>query len=72
MRFDEPSNSVVNEVTVIQINIDSHQKSRTYFYIVFKLTSYDLILGLSWIKQNKVILNADRVFLMIEFTETII
>jgi len=46
-KFDEPSNSVVNEVTVIQIDIDSHQKSRTYFYIVFKLTFYNLILNLS-------------------------
>jgi len=45
--FDEPLNSVVNEVTVVQININSHQKSRTYFYIVFKLVFYDLILGLS-------------------------
>ncbi len=70
--FNEPSNSVVDEVTVIQININSHQKSRTYFYIVFKLVFYNLILGLSWMKQNKIILNADRVFFMIEFTETII
>ncbi len=37
-----------------------------------KLTFYDLILGLSWMKQNKIILNTSRVFLMIEFTETII
>jgi len=47
MRFNEPSNSVVNKVTVVQININSHQKSRTYFYIVFKLVFYNLILGLS-------------------------
>jgi len=46
-KFNEPSNSVVNEVTVIQIDIDSHQKSRTYFYIVFKLAFYNLILDLS-------------------------
>ncbi len=46
-RFDEPSNSSVNEVAVIQIDIDRHQKSRTFFYIVFKLASYNLILGLS-------------------------
>jgi len=45
--FDESSNSVINEVTVIQIDINSHQKSRTYFYIVFKLMFYNLILGLS-------------------------
>ncbi len=70
--FNEPSNSSVNEVAVIQIDIDKHQKSRTFFYIVFKLAFYDLILGLSWMKQNKIILNADRVSLIIEFTETII
>jgi len=46
-KFDKSLNSVVNEVTVIQININSHQKSRTYFYIVFKLAFYDLILNLS-------------------------
>ncbi len=52
IKFDEPSNSVVNEVTVVQIDINSHQKLRTYFYIVFKLVFYNLILGLSWMKQN--------------------
>jgi len=45
--FDEPSDSSVNKVAVVQINIDRHQKSRTFFYIVFKLAFYDLILGLS-------------------------
>jgi len=45
--FDEPSNSSVDEVAVIQIDIDRHQKSRTFFYIVFKLASYNLILNLS-------------------------
>ncbi len=70
--FDEPSDSSVNEVAVVQIDINRHQKSRAFFYIVFKLAFYDLILGLSWMKQNKIILNADRAFLMIEFTETII
>jgi len=45
--FDEPSDSSVNEVAVVQIDINRHQKSRTFFYIVFKLTFYDLILGLS-------------------------
>ncbi len=71
-RFDEPSDSSVDEVAVIQIDINKHQKSRAFFYIVFKIASYDLILGLSWMKQNEVILNADEAFLMIEFTETII
>jgi len=72
MRFDESSNSSVNKVAVVQIDIDEHQKLRTFFYIVFKLAFYDLILGLSWMKQNKIILNADKVFFTIEFTETIV
>ena len=70
--FDEPSDSSVNEVAVVQIDIDEHQKLRTFFYIVFKIAFYDLILSLSWMKQNEIILNADRVFLTIEFTEIVI
>jgi len=45
--FDEPEGSSVNEVTVVQIDIDKHQKLRAFFYIVFKLAFYDLILDLS-------------------------
>ncbi len=71
-RFDEPSSSSVNEVAVVQIDINEHQKSRTFFYIVFKIAFYDLILGLSWMKQNEIILNAGRASLTIEFTETIV
>ncbi len=71
-RFDEPSDSSVNEVAVLQIDINEHQKSMTFFYIVFKIAFYDLILGLSWMKQNEVILNAGEAFLTIEFTETIV
>jgi len=70
--FDEPSSSSVDEVAVIQIDINKHQKSRAFFYIVFKLAFYDLILDLSWMKQNEIILNVSRVSLTIEFTETII
>jgi len=70
--FDESSSSSVDEVAVVQIDIDEHQESRAFFYIVPKLASYNLILDLSWMKQNKVILNAGRAFLTIEFTETII
>jgi len=44
--FDEPSNSSVNEVAVAQIDINRHQKSRAFFYIVFKIVFYNLILGL--------------------------
>jgi len=45
--FDEPSDSSVDEVIIIQININRHQKSRTFFYIVFKIVFYNLILDLS-------------------------
>jgi len=45
--FDKPSGSSVNEVAVVQIDINRHQKSRAFFYIVSKLASYNLILDLS-------------------------
>ncbi len=45
--FDEPSGSSVNEVAVVQIDINRHQKSRAFFYIVSKIAFYNLILGLS-------------------------
>jgi len=45
--FDEPSDSSVNKVAVVQIDINKHQKSRAFFYIVSKLASYNLILFLS-------------------------
>ncbi len=45
--FNEPSGLSVNEIAVVQIDIDRHQKSRTFFYIVFKLAFYNLILSLS-------------------------
>jgi len=45
--FNEPSGSSVNEIAVVQIHIDEHQKLRAFFYIVFKLAFYDLILDLS-------------------------
>ncbi len=45
--FDESSDSSVNEVAVVQIDINRHQKSRAFFYIVSKLASYNLILDLS-------------------------
>ncbi len=46
-KFDEPSDSSIDEVAVIQIDINRHQKSRAFFYIVSKLAFYDLILSLS-------------------------
>ncbi len=45
--FDEPSDSSVNEVVVVQIDINRHQKLRAFLYIVSKIASYNLILDLS-------------------------
>jgi len=45
--FEEPLSSSVDKIAVIQIDIDRHQKLRTFFYIVSTLAFYNLILGLS-------------------------
>lgn len=68
--FDGPSGSSVDEVAVVQIDIDGHQETRAYFYVVPKIASYDLILGLPWMKQNEVVLDAGNASLTIGSTGT--
>ncbi len=68
--FDGPSDSSVDEVAIVQIDIDGHKESRAFFYIVPKIASYDLIVGLPWMKQNKVIMDAGNASLTIGTTGT--
>jgi predicted aspartyl protease len=51
--YDNTTESVVDEVAAIRIDIDGHVEEVAYFYIVPKL-AYDMILGLPWIKRNDV------------------
>lgn len=66
--FDGPSGSSVDEVAIVQTDIDGNKESRTFFYIVPKIGSYDLIVGLPWMKQNEVIMDAGNASLTIGTT----
>lgn len=68
--FDGPSGSSVDEVVIVQIDIDGHKESRAFFYIVPKIASYDLIVGLPWMKQNEVIMDAGNTSITIGITGT--
>jgi hypothetical protein len=36
----------INEVTVIRIDINGHIEEKVFFYVVPRLATYDLILGM--------------------------
>ena len=42
--FNAPSSDQVIEVAVVSIDVDGHCKEQSFFYIVLKLASYDMIL----------------------------
>jgi hypothetical protein len=44
--YDENREVKVDEVAVIHSDIDCHQEERMFLYVVPKLASYDIILGL--------------------------
>ena len=49
--FDAPSPSgLVTEVAVVVIDIDGHCEDQAFFYVAPRLASYDMILGMQWIK----------------------
>jgi len=56
----------------MSIDIDRHLEDKAYFYVVPKLASYDLILGMPWITKQDVRLNAPRSEIKILSTGTIV
>jgi hypothetical protein len=38
---------MINKVVVVNTNINSYVKEKSYFYVVLNLVSYNVILGLS-------------------------
>src|SRR5271155_3497734 len=51
--FNDSVNSHISEVATMEIDLNGH-KENVFFYIVPSLSSYDIILGLPWMKQNDV------------------
>jgi hypothetical protein len=54
------------------MDIDSHSKEQVFLYIVPKLVSYDMILGMPWVRKQDIQINGPRSEGMIMSTGTIV
>lgn len=70
--FDAPSDSQISEVAVISMDIDGHSEEQVFLYVVPKLASYDMILGMPWVRKQDVRINGPRSEGMIMSTGTIV
>lgn len=70
--FDALSDSQITEVAVISMDIDGHFEEQVFLYIVPKLASYDMILGMPWVKKQDVQINGPRSECMIMTTGTVV
>jgi predicted aspartyl protease len=55
----------IDEVVAVRVDVDGCIEERAFFYVAPELASYDLILGLAWMRKNQVLLSADRMSLTI-------
>ncbi len=62
----------IEEVAVVRTDIDGCIENRAFFYVAPKLASYNLVLGLPWIRKNQVLLGADRLSLTIGSQKTVV
>lgn len=53
--FDAIRKSIIDEVAVVRSDINGYEEQRTFLYVVPRLASYDIILGLPWAKQHNVV-----------------
>lgn len=57
--FNDSTTSQITEVATLEIDLNGH-KENVFLYIVPNLVSYDMILGLPWMKKNDVQLDPKR------------
>jgi hypothetical protein len=70
--FDAPSDEEISEVAVISMDIDGHSEEQVFLYVVPRLASYDMILGMPWVIKQDVRINGPRSELMVMSTGTIV
>lgn len=70
--FDAPSEDSVKEVAVVSLDIDGHHEARSFLYVVPRLESYDMILGLPWIIKQDARLNGPASECLIKSTDTLV
>jgi predicted aspartyl protease len=65
--FNVLISGLINEVTVVQLDIGGHQE-RVFLYNVPRLAKYDMILGLPWMKKNDVRISPRKACLTIRLS----
>lgn len=54
------------------MDIDGHLEEQVFLYVVSRLASYDMILGMPWVKKQDVQINGPRSECMIMSTGTVV
>jgi hypothetical protein len=70
--FDALSDDTISEVAVISMDISGHSEEQVFLYVVPRLASYDMILGMPWVKKQDVRINAPRSECMINSTGVVV
>ena len=70
--YNALSGDKITEVAVISIDIDGHSEERAFAYIVPRLALYDMILGMAWVKKQRVLVDGSKSECMIASTGTIV
>ena len=70
--YDGVEGNIIDEVVVVQNDVDGHLEPRNFFYVVPKLASYDLIIGLPWMKKNDAVFEARKNRMVIWTTRTVV
>ena len=55
--FDAPTSGMIREVAAIELDIGGYRQ-KAFLYVVPRLADYDIILGLPWMRMNRVKLDA--------------
>jgi predicted aspartyl protease len=66
------SEDQISEVAVLSIDIDGHYEERVFLYVAPKLASYDILLGMPWVKKQGVLVNGRRSECLVSSTGTVV
>lgn len=62
----------MTEVAIVSLDIDGHYEARSFLYVVPRLESYDMILGLPWIIKQDARINGPTSECLILSTNTLV
>lgn len=70
--YEEGREGIINEVAVVETDMDGHREAKNYFYIVPRLSTYDLIIGNPWFIRNDAVYGAKKARIKIRVSQTVV